>query len=206
MNKVIMSMLTQGSDCVLQNEEDLRSDNPTSFTAIIKGVDEVCALVGGEIKFVGSTDSSGSVSVAINDNEILRYAYLSEPYGKFGDEVSVEQPVGRAKNSILKFEYCTRWQGTSEFPIRIDNQLYYKQNPIDILDNVYEVINEIDVYEDYNRPQDTLEFTDEQLEEWYSFPKPTGSLAHLIQVDPSAHMIDDVLNLPESYYNETDNQ
>jgi len=162
-----ISKLLAGQDCKLINEKDLSSKNPTSFTATISGVNKVYNLFPGIVLFLGYFEKMGTVTIAVSNHEIIRYLNLKDIQGWNYVKVAKGDYIGQAyPNKPMQFEYCTQWKGDSPYPVRVNNKLYFKQNPIDILNGLYVPKGEIDVQSGVVRPNDKVIFTEAQLLEW----------------------------------------
>lgn len=166
MDSTVAKLLT-GTTCKLMNEKDLTSKNPTSFTATISGASEVYNLFPGTVLFLGYYKEMGTVTVAVSNHEIVRYLNLKEIQGWNNAPIAAGQLVGEAyPNSYLQFEYCTQWKGNSKYPVRVNNKLYFKQNPIDILNRLYVPSNQITLNTNITRLNSKVSFTSQQLLEW----------------------------------------
>lgn len=96
-----------------------------------------CSVTYGKIVYVGQEpDGTYTVNIKCNDNEIFRYGNLSSIYVRSADGVGPGTLLGDVKKYI-HFEYATRWQGDSTFPIRVNQYLYFKQDPRDIVESRY---------------------------------------------------------------------
>ena len=167
MNSEIMKALTGSTNCKLKNEEDLKKTNPKSFTATISGAKKVYNLFPGTVLFLGFYKGMGTITIAVSNHEVVRYLnmrnikgwnYTSLPKGEYlGDAYS---PSG------LQFEYCTQWKGESKYPVRVNSNMYFKQNPLDILNGIYVPSKELNVEYGIIRPNKKSTFTEEQLLEW----------------------------------------
>lgn len=167
MNSEIMQTLTGTTTCVWSNEKDLKSTKPTTVTAVITEANKVYSLFPGTVIYVGTYNNVGSILIAVSNHEVLRYLNVLDIQVWVGTDVEEGQLLGTVKpHKGLKLEYGTTWQGNSNQPIRNGNSLFYKQNPKDILDGLYIPPREEDVVYAYTRPDDTVDFTEEEWEEW----------------------------------------
>lgn len=169
MDNQILEKLSGGAKCTLVNEKSLRSKRPASFTAQISGVDGVFTLYPGTVEFVGTFEGANSVCVLMNDHEMFRFGGLAEvsEYVQKGRELSEFFKLGEtARNKKCTFEYWTQWQGESKYPARVCGRVYYKQNPIDILDGIYVPPAPVVVVQDSTPINAEAEFTPEEDEEW----------------------------------------
>lgn len=91
----------------------------------------------GKIVYVGQElDGTFTVNVKCNDDEIFRYGNIRQLYVGSADEVKPGTKLGTVKD-FVHFEYATRWQGDSTFPLRVNMFLYFKQDPTDIVNSIY---------------------------------------------------------------------
>lgn len=162
-----MKALTGLTTCKLKNETDLKKTNPSSFTATISGVDKVYSLFPGTVLFLGYYKGMGTLTVAVSNHEIVRYLNLNQIQDWTFAELKKGDYIGTAyKQSGLQFEYATQWKGESPYPVRVKNNLFFKQNPIDILEGKYTPTREVDIQPGITLPRDKVEFTEDQLKEW----------------------------------------
>ena len=195
MDQQVMKTLTGGKTCKLINETDLNSNKPTSFTAKFSGVSEVYCLFTGTVEFYGYYNGVGTVTVLVTNHEIVRYINIDNIQLERNQFLEPGTLIGKAnKRKGLAFEYCTQWRGESKYPIRLNNRTYYKQNPIDLLNGLYIPPRELEVEYGINRPDDTVEFTKEQLSEWSDQTNPNDFL----QIDENAVQITSLTNIPKS--------
>ena len=167
MDSAVKKTLAHTVSCELDNEKDLRSNRPSSYIASISGVSEVYSLFPGQVLFLGYYRGKGTVYVAVSNHEIVRYMNLQKIEVWKGQSLQKGDLVGLVGNrSYLQFEYCTQWKGESVYPVRTDTKLYYKQNPIDILDGKYVPTKEIDIRDGITRPNDKTTFTEDEKLEW----------------------------------------
>ena len=162
MDSTVAKLLT-GTNCKLANEKDLQSENPTSFTATISGASKIYNLFPGTVLFLGFYKNMGTVTVAVSNHEIVRYLNLKDIQGWNYCSVTKGQYVGETHpNNSFQFEYCTQWKGSSVYPVRVNNKLYYKQNPLDILNGLYAPENQISIKSGITRYNDKVKFTEAQ--------------------------------------------
>lgn len=91
----------------------------------------------GRIVYVGQEiDGTYTVNVKCNDNEIFRYGNITTLRVGSATDVGPGTLLGGVKR-FVHFEYATRWQGDSTFPIRVNSYLYFKQDPVDIVESRY---------------------------------------------------------------------
>lgn len=167
MDSEIKKTLTGNTTAKLDNEKDLSSNRPSSYTATISGVTTVYNLFPGTVVFLGYYQGSGSVYVEVSNHELIRYLNLNDIQVWKGSELEKGDVIGTVKSRVgLQVEYCTQWKGESPYPVRFNNRLFYKQNPIDILNGLYFPYKEITVKNGIVRPNDKITFTQDELKEW----------------------------------------
>lgn len=169
MDSEVMNVLSGGSNFILHNEADLRSNKPKSYTATISGFTSVYNILPGEVLFLGSYEGTGTLYIAVSKHEMIRYMNLKTFSVWKGQQVTTGQYIGTTYNKPLQFEYCTVYRQNSPYPVRFDYRTYYKQNPIDILDGVYWPYREPVKHSGIVRPGTKVGFTEEEKEEWYSY-------------------------------------
>ena len=169
MDSEVMNVLSGGSNFILRNEADLRSNKPKSYTATISGFTSVYNILPGEVLFLGSYEGTGTLYVGISRHEMVRYINLKTISVWKGQQLSKGQFIGTTYNRPLQFEYCTVYRQDSPYPVRFNYLTYYKQNPIDVLDGIYWPYMEPTKHSGIVRPGTKVEFTEEEREEWYSY-------------------------------------
>ena len=169
MDSEVMNILSGGSKYIFNNEKDLRKEHPSNYTATISGISKVYNIIPGTVIFFGFFNNLGTLYVSISDYEVIRYMNLGSVTVRRSDELEKGAFLGEvAKNKSLLVEYCTEYQQGSPYPVRFNEWTYYKQNPIDILDGVYWPYQKGEVMNGVVRPNNTVEFTDQQKMEWFS--------------------------------------
>ena len=167
MNSAVMKALTGLTTCKLNNEKDLKTKTPQSFTAIITGATKIYSLFPGKVLYLGFYKGMGTLTISVSNHEFVRYLNMNDIQVWNNATIRAGQYLGTAyAKTGLQFEYCTQWQGESKYPVRINNNLYFKQNPIDILEGKYVPQNEINISPGITRPNDVVKFTADQLLEW----------------------------------------
>lgn len=71
------------------------------------------------------------VTVGVNSQQWVRYCGLANSKVKVGQSISIDTFIGYGYKGLMRFEYCT--PKTSQFPVRVLNQQFYKQDPSPIL-------------------------------------------------------------------------
>ena len=169
MDSSILKTLSGATTGKLNNEKDLNSSDPQSFIATFSGITDVYNLFPGRVAYLGYYNNSGSVYVQVSNHELVRYLNLDTIEIYKGNYLVTGEKIGSVKaKRHLQFEYCTQWKGESIYPVRYNNKLYFKQNPIDLLNGLYVPQEEITIASGITRPNDTVEFTDDQSLEWRS--------------------------------------
>lgn len=167
MDSNVINTLTGSDKCYLINENELLSDNPNSFTATINRAEKVYNLFPGKVLFLGVYKGMNTVSVKVSPYEVIRYLNLTDVKVWFNSELDIGDEIGSVyPKAKLQFEYCTSDPDTTIYPVRIDDDTYYKQNPIGIFQGTLtpDTVN-------YNvqgllRSTDKVLFTEEQKYEW----------------------------------------
>ena len=109
----------------------------------------------------------GTITVKVSEYEIIRYCNLSDIQVWYNTEVETSDYLGVAdEKKGLQLEYCTKAPETSNFVFRVNDQTYYKQNPLNILNGLQEPYTTTEVTEAYCTSSDTVQFTNEQIAEW----------------------------------------
>lgn len=166
MNSAVLELLG-GKNCKIVNETDLSSKNPSTFTATISGIKQVHNLFPGVVLFLGYYKQMGTITIAVSNHEIVRYLNLKNIDTWNYCNVTKGQYLGEThSNKPFQIEYCSQWKGNSSYPVRVDGQLYFKQNPISMLKGEYSPINEINIQNGVLRLNDKIKFTEDQLLEW----------------------------------------
>lgn len=168
MGSTVLTTLSGGSNCNLNNETDLRSASPTTYTATISGITNAYSIFPGKVLFLGFYKGTGTLYISISKHEMIRYMNLKTMEAWKGQDVEKGTLLGTVGKAPLQFEYCTVYQQGSKYPVRFANRTYYKQNPIDLLDGLYWPYKEITLRSGIVRPNSTYQFTEQQKREWYS--------------------------------------
>ena len=91
----------------------------------------------GKVVYIGQEpDGTFTVNIKNNDDEVLRYGNLTSLLVRSSGEVKAGTKLGNVAKYV-HFEYATRWQGNSRLPIRVNQYLYFKQDPTDIIEGKY---------------------------------------------------------------------
>jgi len=122
----------------------------------------------GKVVYAGQEpDGTFTVNVKCNDNEIFRYGNINSLFVRSSNLVGPGTKLGDVKD-FVHFEYATRWQGDSQFPIRVNQYLYFKQDPTDIVNSQYKPSQEssIEYYPTRNKPSIPVYISEEQAQEF----------------------------------------
>lgn len=99
--------------------------------------DVAYSVAYGKVVYIGQEpDGTFTINIKCNDDEVLRYGNLTSLLVSSSNEVSAGTKLGNVAR-FVHFEYATRWQGNSRMPVRINQHLYFKQDPSDILEGKY---------------------------------------------------------------------
>lgn len=129
----MIDILTGTAGSVIDNK-----DNISKILSARVLCDNVYNLFHGQIVYIGASNGRAVVNVKCNPSEVLRYGNLKELTCAKSYYAEKGAQLGIADGFVI-FEYCTLWKGNSVYPVRINNFTYYKQNPSDILNGLYEV-------------------------------------------------------------------
>lgn len=167
MDSNVKQLLTGSTSCKLDNEKDLSSDNPSTYTATISGAKSIYNLFPGRVLFLGYYKGMGTITIAVSDHELIRYLNMQDIRINVFQEVDTKTFLGTVySQKKLQIEYCTQWKGDSIYPVHVNTDLYYKQNPIDILNGKYIPQKEITIQDGITRPDVKVKFTQNELLEW----------------------------------------
>lgn len=91
--------------------------------------DMVYSISGGQVISVRNEENKTvSVSVLVNSNQLVRYGNLKIANVLEYETVSIGTSIGEA-DKYVKFEYCTKSQDNSKWPVRFPKYQFFKQNP-----------------------------------------------------------------------------
>ena len=152
----MISTLTGDSTSVIENIDTVS----TIKTARLRCTD-VYNVAHGQIVFIGAENGRAVVTVQCNPSEILRYGNLKELTCEKGYYAEIGAQLGTA-DKYVDFEYCTLWQGESNYPVRVKQFTYYKQDPTDILEGLYTVRKDGYQTQGYVQNINRVRFTEEQ--------------------------------------------
>lgn len=193
MDSIILQTLTGSINtrAKLINEDNLNSEKPSSFTATFSGVDKVYSIFPGQVIYIGVYKDLGTLSVKVSDFEIVRYLNLTDIQVTPGETFNEGTYLGVANKQYgLQFEFCSTYQGDSKYPVRLNNETYFKQNPIAVLNGKYTPTYNKIVTEGYAEPDQVVELTEEQAGELSTemFAKP--------DIDTNVYQITNILDIP----------
>lgn len=95
----------------------------------------VYSYASGVVLQVGADEQFKAITIQYSSNIILRYLHMDNVLVKPGQVVYSGQEIGTA-HKYVHFEYASRVQGTSMWPVRIGAITYYKQNPELVIDGI----------------------------------------------------------------------
>lgn len=113
-----------------------RSSTPPYHTGLDVFTDKVYNVCKGVVIFVGVVEGRWSVIVQVNADICIRYSNLSKVLVEEGQPIYYDVEIGHA-DKYVHFEYCTRQQNNSKWPVRAGTQTYYKQDTTPCLDSMY---------------------------------------------------------------------
>lgn len=153
----MISTLTGSSDSSITN---------TDTVSTIKSARILCEnvynIAYGQIVYIGVTNGRAVVNVKCNPSEVVRYGNLKELNCDRNYYADIGAQIGQA-DDYVEFEYCTLWRGNSNYPVRINNTTYYKQDPTDILEGRYTLRRDGEQIKGYVLKRDRLtSFTESQ--------------------------------------------
>lgn len=125
------------------------------------------SLAPGQVVYIGvNQNNTFVVNVKTNNNEILRYDNLMKLSVATGQQIEKDELVGVSSHGWLHIEYVTSWQGGSNFPVRVNDKLYYKQDPEDIVYERYQLepISDVEYSASRGKPSVTFDTEYQQSE------------------------------------------
>ena len=94
----------------------------------------------GKVVAVGQeANKTYSVSVLVNDKQMIRYTNLEYADVVSGQSVTFNTYIGRCKK-FVRLEYCTLDRHQSIWPVRIKDKLMYKQDPEGLLNGTTKLV------------------------------------------------------------------
>lgn len=194
MDSLVLQILTgqSNSKAKLINEDDLKSDRPSNFTATIKDIDKVYALFPGQVLYVGYYEKMGTLTVQVADGEIIRYLNLTDIQLGLGETMNEGRYLGLAdKQHGLQIEYCTQWQGESKMPVRVNTSTFFKQNPIAVLEGEYTPTYNKKPIQGYVQPDEIVELSKEQKNEFNN-----EALFAVPEITKGVYQVYDIQDIP----------
>lgn len=120
----------------------VRSYNPESINTSNVEIDsrKAYTLFPGVITYIGVANGRYVVSVQTNQDEVIRYGNISTLASKICASYRIDEGklIGSSNGNIV-IEYCTTWSSGNNYSVHINGRTYYKQNPVDIIEDVYDV-------------------------------------------------------------------
>lgn len=118
------------------NNKPILRDWSTNSNAVHTGIDmpadNVYSYTDGVVLAVGNVDNHYCVTVQYDVFNLLRYDNLSSVSVGAGEIVQVGAVIGKA-DRFVHFEYATKNQNNSKWSVRVGTQLYWKQDPKELL-------------------------------------------------------------------------
>ncbi|MBP5433645.1 hypothetical protein [Ruminococcus sp.] len=110
------------------------TDGKLIYTGADITADSVYSYSSGRVIAVGKDTDLFSYSVTVQYDvfNILRYGNLSEIAVGAGDILQEGTLLGKA-DRFLHFEYATKEQGSSRWPVRVGDQTYWKHDPSELI-------------------------------------------------------------------------
>lgn len=149
------SPITQGSlNLVVPWIASTDDPNYIKYGELHSGIDVLAANVhavvpGVVLQVVQDKDSTWSVSVQYDVNQIIRYCNLREAYVSIGQIIMYKDTIGQCKN-VLHFEYAKLSPIIiPEWNVKLGICTYYKQNPLGVLDGSIQFNLEAEYIVDY---------------------------------------------------------
>ena len=122
--------VTYDSDCkYMPYKANASAKDPEYHPGIDLYAESAYSCSGGTVIALGFDGETYSVTVQQDVNTIFRYCNLSSVYISTGAEVQTGFRIG-SSDDYIHFEYCTRDQNDSKWPVRVGTEQYYKQNPL----------------------------------------------------------------------------
>lgn len=194
MNSAVKETLSGGKTCSLENEADLRSKKPSSYAASFTGFTTVFNLFLGEVLYLGTNNKLTTITVKVSPYEIIRYGNFVSTYVSLNSSIKRGTRLGIVdSNKGLKVQYCTKSPYTSSYPIRVNNVIYYQQNPMGILDGTY-TPSQKTTYTEWVECSPLYTFTEEQSTEW------TVQSDSTLNIDKNASQITNMSNVSQDTY------
>lgn len=128
------SYLTNGlTRIIVPYISDVNSSNYQMYDGLHFGVDielqDVCSLtLGVVIEIFTDTDTTYSVVIQYDKDNVFRYSNIQEVDVNLGDIVYAGQHVGQC-DGYCHFEYATSQIGNSTQELYVNTEVYYKQDP-----------------------------------------------------------------------------
>ena len=128
---------------------------------------DVYSVSDGKVIFQGKFENNTiSVAVQINNSQVLIYGNLIDTELRPGMSVSTYDLIGHTADYV-KFEYCTSAQSNSKWPFRPNENTYFKQDPMQVLEGRVILTNyKSKTYEYATEYVDEIPTEDEQIKEF----------------------------------------
>ena len=132
-----------------KNSKDYRRYKTLSSGIVLSGQD-IYSISDGIVILVGEDESKlSTVIVQYNLTQCFSYCLLTSTYVNANDIVTKGTKLGTCKNK-MRFEYLTSSKDNSIWARRIDDLVYYPQNPTEVLNGNIELDSKITLYSGFN--------------------------------------------------------
>lgn len=129
-SKLTRKTITEPADIILQG---FTSGDSGAMTGLLVSIDTVYSITEGTVISVDRDfDGLWVVTVMYAPDKLIRYCLLDSTSLALGTRVIPTDKIGTAHRGKLRLEYCTTEK--SQFPVRISDTTYYKQDPMIIMD------------------------------------------------------------------------
>ena len=131
LSRLVGRTIDSTSEVIIQGFTNSAKANMTG--ALIKAT-TVYSMSEGKVVEVGlDTDNLYVITVQYTPIDLFRYCRLSSTTVELNDYVVPTDKLGVTSDGKLRFEYCV--PDGSDYPVRISDKTYYKQNPAEILND-----------------------------------------------------------------------
>lgn len=161
---MISTLTGSDSDKQIKTSWNITKVPYTTFYEI--NCDAVYNVAYGQVVYVGKGVSGlWTVSVMVNSTEMIRYGNLISVCFKVGQYANQGEQIGTA-DGFTRFEYCTKYQGTSNYVIHINNLKFFKQDPTEIVTGEYVLTPLLEVTYSASNGTGRRELTEDQKAEF----------------------------------------
>ena len=157
----MISTLTGSASSKIKNKWSTVSPYVTGYDVYAS---TIYSVTYGKVMYVGQEpDGTFTISIACNSNEMFRYSNVIQLFVGSSDIVTSGTKLG-VVDKYVHFEYISRWQGESRFPVRVNQYLYFKQDPHDILEGTYMPSSDLPVQYDPSRNRSIVTYDSDTQE------------------------------------------